>query len=311
MTAVATADDAAAPTTGCAVVFPGQGSQRPAMALPWRDHPAARLWDDADEVLGRDVSRLGTHADADELRDPVNCQIALYVHHAVLLEAWRGAGNRPAITAGHSLGEYNALLAAGVVSFADGLRLVERRATATAAAAHAQPGGMVACLGGETEAVRAACGTAGVAIANDNAHGQLVVAGDDAGLDAFAALATSLRARVVRLDVGAAYHSPAMAPAVEVFGPALDAAAFRDARIDVISNVDAQVHRAAADWPALLRRQLVAPVRWRETSLALDAAGATGVVELGASPVLTGLVKRTAPGLRRTFVATREDLDAV
>lgn len=293
-----------------AVVFPGQGSQRGGMAAAWREHPAYGLWAEADEVLGRNVTHLGLDASAEDLRDPVNCQIALFVHHAVLLAAWQAAGGVAAVTAGHSLGEYNALLAAGVISFADGLRLVQHRATATATAAAQQPGGMVACLGGDAEGLRAACQEAGVAIANDNAKGQLVVAGDDAGLDAFSALATAQRARVIRLEVGAAYHSPAMAPAVEIFGPSLDAATFRDADIDVISNVDARVHRSAAEWPDLLRRQLVAPVRWRETATALAGAGAHEVVELGASPVLTGLIKRTTPELRRRFVSAPADLES-
>lgn len=310
MTATATADHGTAPAAaGIAVVFPGQGSQRPGMAAAWRDQPAWKRWAEADEVLARDVTHLGLHASADELRDPVNCQIALFVHHAVLLDAWQSAGGNAVVTAGHSLGEYNALLAAGVISFADGLRLVESRATATATAAAAHPGGMVACLGGDAKALRAACDEAGVSIANDNADGQLVVAGNDAGLATFSALAASYRARAVRLDVGAAYHSPAMAPAVDLFGPFLDEARFCDARLDVISNVDAQVHRGASDWPELLRRQLVTPVRWRETSLAL-AGAASEVVELGASPVLTGLVKRTAPALGRSFVSVPDDLEA-
>lgn len=310
MTATATAHNAVPPTsTGTAVVFPGQGSQRPGMAAAWRNHPASRLWAEADEVLSRDVAHLGLHAPADELRDPVNCQIALFVHHAVLLDAWQAAGGTPAVAAGHSLGEYNALLAAGVMSFAEGLRLVERRAAATAAAAAAHPGGMVACLGGDAQALHAACQQAGVWVANDNADGQLVVAGDNTALDTFVELATAQRARAVRLDVGAAYHSPAMAPAVELFGPLLDATVFSDTRIDVISNVDARVHRRAQEWPDLLRRQLVAPVRWRETSLALAGAGVRQVVELGASSVLSGLIKRTAPVLGRTFVSAPADLD--
>lgn len=294
--------------TGRAVIFPGQGSQRPAMAAPWRTRPAFARWSEADEVLGRDVTRLGTAASAEDLRDPVNCQIALFVHHAVVLEAWRAGGGTADVVAGHSLGEYSALLAAGVVSFADGLRLVQRRASATAAAAAARPGGMVACLGGDTTALRAACADAGAWIANDNAEGQLVVAGDEAALERFADLVTG--AKIRRLEVAAAYHSPAMASAVEPFGEALDAAHLADAAIPVVSNVDARPHRRADEWRRLLREQLTTPVRWRETVLTLRAMGTGAVVELGASPVLTGLVKRTAPALSRRAVTVPQDLQA-
>lgn len=293
-----------------AVVFPGQGSQRPGMAAPWKSTAGFSRWAEADEVLGWDVSRLGTAADADELRRPLACQVALYVHGAVLWQAWLDAGGTAAIAAGHSLGEYNALLAAGVIAFADGLRLVEQRALATQAAAELSPGGMVACLGGDADAVRAACTAAGAEVANDNADGQLVVAGDDAALQRFTDAAAAARAKVIRLEVGAAYHSSAMTPALPAFSAAVAATRFRDSQVGVVSNVDATVHHRGADWPDLLRAQLTTPVRWRETMLGIDAAGMAELVELAASPVLTGLAKRTAPGVRRRTVTTPDDLAA-
>lgn len=299
--------------SGVALVFPGQGSQKPAMAQPWRDHPAFAYWGEADEVLGQDVTRLGTEADADELREPYNCQIALFVHHVVLLEAWRAAGgDEPVAVAGHSLGEYDALVAAGVLGFADGLRLVEARARHTAAAAEANPGTMVACLGFEVEAVAAACAEVGAHVANDNAPGQVVAAGPAAALEALGdrLRGSSDAGRVVRLQVGAAYHSPHMQPAVEPLGEALEQAAFADADVPVVANVDARPHTAAAEWPALLRAQVVSPVRWRESVATLAGAGVDTVVELGASPVLTGLVKRCDRSLGRRTVSTPEDLPA-
>lgn len=296
--------------TGVAVVFPGQGSQRPGMAAAWVDHPAFVRWSDADAVLGRDVTRLGLQAGAEELRDPVNCQVALFVHHAVLLQAWRSAGGSAAIAAGHSLGEYSALLAAGVLTFQEGLQLVDRRARATDVAAAQNPGGMVACLGGDASALRTACDEAGAFVANDNADGQLVVAGSPDALDAFADLAAGHGARVRRLEVGAAYHSPFMRAAVPLFEPALMAMAFSDGAIPVVANVDATPHRDGADWPALLRSQLTSPVRWRESVQSLAAAGTHRVVELGASPVLTGLVKRIAPGVQRATVLAPSDLES-
>lgn len=293
-----------------ALVFPGQGSQRPGMAAPWRDHPAAARWDEAGEILGFDVARLGIDAGADELREPFACQVALFVHHAVLLEAHAGAAGAPLATAGHSLGEYDALLAAGVLSFADGLRLVAVRARATQAAADANPGTMVACLGYDEGIVAAACEGTGAHVANDNAPGQIVVAGAPAALAALEErLAGAGRGRVVALDVGAAYHSPHMQPAVAPLGEALDAAAFADAVVPVVANVDALAHTAAGDWPDLLRRQVVTPVRWRESVGTMRGLGVEEVVELGASPVLTNLVKRIDRDLARRTVTTPDDLD--
>lgn len=295
--------------TGVALVFPGQGSQREGMALAWRSHEAFARWAEADELLGRDVSRLGLDALADELREPVNCQVALFVHHVVLLEAWRAAGGAaPLAVAGHSLGEYDALVAAGVVSFADGLRLVDARARLTQEAADARPGRMVACLGFDVGRVREACAQAGAYLANDNATGQVVAAGSGLALDRLRELLASERGKVVAVNVGAAYHSPHMIPAAEPFGAALDALRFADATVPVVANVDAAPHTAAVKWPGLLREQLIAPVRWRETIFTLGSMGVDEVVELGAAAVLTGLVKRTDPSLGRRNVILPEDL---
>jgi [acyl-carrier-protein] S-malonyltransferase len=292
-----------------ALVFPGQGSQQEGMARAWQDHDAFTRWAEADDLLGRDVTRLGLHAPADELREPINCQVALFIHHVVLLEAWRAAGGRaPIAMAGHSLGEYDALIAAGALAFADGLRLVDARARLTQEAADARPGTMVACLGFDVERVRAACDEAGAYLANDNATGQVVVAGSIEALDRVRELLAEARGKVVRVNVGAAYHSPHMEPAVEPFGAALDVTTFVDAHVPVIANVDATPHTAAEQWPRLLREQLVSPVRWRETIGTLKALGVEEVVELGASAVLTGLVKRTDPTLCRRNVIRPEDL---
>jgi [acyl-carrier-protein] S-malonyltransferase len=292
-----------------ALVFPGQGSQQPGMAGPWSSHPSFARWAEADEVLGRDVSRLGLEADDDELREPVNCQIALFVHGVVLLEAWRSAGAaEPVAVAGHSLGEYNALVAAGVLPFADALRLVAARAAHTQEAADAAPGSMVACLGYAAEQVEEACFAAGAHVANDNAPGQIVVSGAHVALDQVRALLGDGPGAVRDLNVGAAYHSPLMTPAVEPFGRDLTGAAFSDAAVPVVANVDAESHRSAGEWPDLLRAQLTAPVRWRESVETLVALGVTEVVELGASAVLTPMVKRIDRSLGRRAVTAPEEL---
>ncbi len=292
-----------------ALVFPGQGSQQVGMAEPWRDHPAFDRWGEAEDILGRAVTRLGLEADDDELREPANCQIALFVHGVVLLEAWRAAGGaEPVAVAGHSLGEYDALVAAGVLDFADALRLVDARARHTQDAADAAPGSMVACLGFEVETVREACFEAGAHVANDNAPGQVVVAGPRDALERVQELLADGTGKVRALNVGAAYHSPLMTPAVEPFKKALADAGFRDAAVPVVANVDAEVHTAAGEWPEVLAAQLTAPVRWRETVGTLASLGVTDVVELGASPVLTALVKRTDRNLGRRTISTPEEL---
>ena len=300
-----------------ALVFPGQGSQEPGMATPWVDAGAGDRWREAGEVLGADVLRLGTDASAEELRRPANCQVALFVHHVVLLKAWRTAGGAdPVAVAGHSLGEYDALVAAGVLDFPPALRLVDARARHTEAAAKARPGTMFACLGFPDGEVEAVCDEVdGATVANDNAPGQIVIAG---AVEALATVRDRLlgdgegdaaaRGRVKGLAVGAAYHSPHMEPAVAPLGAALDATAFRAADVPVVANVDARPHTAAGEWPDLLRRQVTAPVRWRETVGTLRELGVEEVVELGASPVLTGLVKRTDRTLRRRTVSVPEDL---
>jgi len=293
-----------------AVVFPGQGSQRAGMAQAWRDVPSFTRWAQADDLLGRDVTHLGMDADEDELRIPVNCQVALFVHFVVQHDAWFATGARAHLTAGHSLGEYAALVAAGVLGFADGLRLVDARARATQDAAEDRPGTMVACLGYPVETVTAACDKVGAHVANDNAPGQLVAAGAADVLEHLreALDATGERGRVVALQVGAAYHSPHMEPAVAPFGDALDTATFSTAALPVVANVDARPHTDAVDWPHVLRAQLTSPVRWRETVATFVELGVTSVVELGPSPVLTGLVKRTDRSLDRTTVITPDDL---
>ena len=300
-------------TESVAVVFPGQGSQRTGMADAWRGQPSFTRWEQAGDLLGRDVSRLGLDADADELRVPLNCQVALFVHGVVVHEAWAATGATATTTAGHSLGEYNALVAAGVLDFDDGLRLVDARARVTQTAADQRPGTMVACLGYPVDVVAAACERVGAHVANDNAPGQIVAAGQADALHRLREdlAATGERGKVVPLEVGAAYHSPHMQPAVAPFGAVLDATAFRDSAVPVIANVDAQPHSAAGDWPRLLRDQLTSPVRWRETVMTMAGAGVGRVVELGASAVLTGLVKRTDRSLDRRTVITPDDLSDV
>lgn len=293
-----------------ALVFPGQGSQQTGMAEPWQDHPSFARWAEADDVLGLDVSRLGLAAPAEELREPRNCQVALFVHHIVLLEAWQAntPGSGPAFVAGHSLGEYDALVAADVLDFASALRLVDVRARATQDAADDMPGTMIAALGFEVEEVTAACERAGAHVANDNAVGQITVSGTVEQLADVKAILAEGKGKVRDIPVGAAYHSPHMAAAVGPLGEALDGAPFADATVPVVANVDAAPHTAAAEWPTLLRDQVTSPVRWRESVLTMRDAGIEQVVELGATAVLTAMIKRIDRGIDRIAITTPEDL---
>lgn len=298
-------------TRQVAFIFPGQGSQQPQMAAPWVDHPAYELWARADEVLGRNVTRLGVEAEADELRQADNCQIALFVQHAMLLAAAEAEGLSATLTAGHSLGEYDALVAAKVLSFDDALRLVDVRARSTFEAAQARPGTMVACLGFERPDVEAAAEAAGAFLANENAPGQITVSGSAEALAALKAGLEDKGGKVVDLDVGAAYHSPHVEAAVPILGEALDAATFHDAAIGVVANADAKVHTAAADWPQLLRVQLVNPVLWKDSVETMVNEGITHTVELGATAPLSGMIKRISRGTKRLGIHTPEDLETV
>ncbi len=297
-----------------ALLFPGQGSQRAGMGRPWTDHPSWAIVERLSAATGRDVADLLVDADADALRATRNSQLATYSLSVVVLDATRVAGLDPAAAvavAGHSLGEYTALVAAGVLSAEDGARLVAARGDAMQAAADARPGTMAAVLGLDPAVVTEACaGVDGAWVANDNAPGQIVVSGTVAGVDAASTRAKELGAkRVLPLPVGGAFHSPLMAPAQTRLDRALEAASFGPGTTPIIANVDGAAHTDG--WAPLLSRQLVSPVRWRQSLEALSALGATIFVELGPGTELSGMVKRTVDGARRANVAGPDDLDGL
>jgi [acyl-carrier-protein] S-malonyltransferase len=295
-----------------ALLFPGQGSQRPQMGAPWQGHPAWAVVERLSEATGRDVAGLLLEADADTLKATRNAQIAAFALSLVTLYAARSSGLEyvpVAAVAGHSLGEYTALVAAGALPAEAGARLVAARGDAMQEAADAHPGTMAAVLGLEPDLVRQACGQVeGAWPANDNAPGQIVIAGTAEGVAAAGEAARALGAkRVMPLTVGGAFHSPLMASAQARLDSALDAAHFHDAELDVVANVDAAAHRTG--FADLLSRQLVSPVRWRESLGTLAGAGVTRYLELGPGTELSGMVKRTVEGAERANVATPDDLD--
>jgi [acyl-carrier-protein] S-malonyltransferase len=271
-----------------ALLFPGQGSHAEGMEDPYRGHP---LLERGLELLGYDpFERL---AEGTRYQQP-----ALFLCSVAAWDTWRNgdtegeddAGEAIA-AAGHSLGEYAALVAAGALQFDDAVTLVDERAAAMAEAGEQRPGGMIAMLGGESRDVRALADRHGLVVANDNAPGQLVLSGAVEALDTAEEVAreeTGARAR--RLDVTGAFHSPLMEPAADRLRAALDRTPVSPMEIPVYSNGTAAPF---GDVRAELAENLLRAVRWRETLLALRAAGVERFVELGPGAVLTGLVKRT------------------
>ena len=230
----------------------------------------------------------------------------------VVLDAVSRIGAEAAAHAGHSLGEYTALTAAGVVDFHDAVRLVSERGDAMQAAADDTPGTMAAVLGLDDDQVDIACArVAGdVWVANYNAPGQVVIAGTADAVEEAAAVAKELGAkRALPLPVGGAFHTTLMAPARDRLAKAIDQVELRNADTPVVANVDAAVHTHASAWSGLLNAQLCSPVRWRQSLHTLAAEGATTFVEIGPGSVLTGLTKRTLKDASRITVNSPEDVD--
>ncbi len=297
-----------------AFTFPGQGSQRQGMGRPWADEDSWELVVEASEVAERDLEHLLLEADADELKDTRNAQLATFVSSLVVLDAIERTGLDAMFCAGHSLGEYTALVATGALSFDEGVRLVAERAEAMHAAGVDQPGTMAAVLGLDDDEVEIACRRADsdVWVANFNAPGQVVIAGSAEGVASAAANAKELGAKkVLPLPVSGAFHTPFMAPARDRLRKAIADANPRDTEVPVVSNVDALAHDTGADWASLLSAQLCSPVRWRQCLLTLADAGVTTLVELGPGGVLTGMAKRTVPNLRAISVSTPDEVDSL
>jgi [acyl-carrier-protein] S-malonyltransferase len=296
-----------------AFTFPGQGSQQPGMGRPWVDHPSWSVVATASAASGRDVAALLLDADADELKRTENAQLSTYVLSLVVHDAISRLGVKATRAAGHSLGEYSALTAVGALRLEDGVRLVTERGAAMQAAADARPGTMAAVLGADDEAVVAACDAAAgdVWVANSNAGGQVVIAGDPAAIAEATALAKERGARkVLPLPVGGAFHTPFMTPAADRLRAALAGTTFADASVPVVANVDALPHQHADQWADLLDRQLTSPVRWRESVERMVADGIVVFLELGPGGVLTGMAKRGAPGATAKAIAAPADLEA-
>jgi len=282
------------------------------MGRPWQGHESWELIEEASDVAGRDVAALLLDADAEELRDTRNAQLTTFVSSLMVLDAVERLGIEPSFCAGHSLGEYTALVATGALSFDDGVRLVVERADAMHEAGLAAPGTMAAVLGLDDDDVEIACRRADsdVWVANFNAPGQIVIAGSPEGVAKASDIAKELGAkRVMPLQVSGAFHTPFMTAARDRLRVAITAANPRDTEVPVVSNVDALLHATGDEWSSLLSAQLSNPVRWKHCLLTLAAEGVTGFVELGPGGVLTGMAKRTVENSRTISVATPDELD--
>lgn len=295
---------------GIAWLFPGQGAQKVGMARDLYDAfpEAAAVFDEADEALGRSLSRVVFEGPEDELRQTVNTQPGILV---ASLAAWRAAqavghetvAEPPLATAGHSMGEYTALVAAGSLTVSEAVRLVARRGELMQAAGEQNPGTLAAVLGMDEEAVEAVCAEAGAEVCNLNATGQIVIGGSPEAVERAATLAEEQGARrVVRLRVGGAFHTSLMAPAAEAMAPILAEAAIADPQVTVIGNVTAEALTNAEEVRADLTAQIRRPVRWRDTVLRMHQLGVDTWVELGPGTVLTGLTRTTLRRERPTLV---------
>lgn len=283
------------------------------MGAPWVDHPSWELTSFASEAAGRDVTDLLLNASAEDLTETRNSQLATFALSLVVLDAIERLGIGPSLVAGHSLGEYTALVASGALSFDEGCAIVVERGEGMQQAAEDQPGTMYAVLGLEDEQVDIACRRADgdVWVANYNAPGQVVIAGASDALERAAATAKQLGAkRAVQLPVGGAFHTPYMASARTKLRKALEAAQFRNPEVPIVANVDGLVHDVGDKWPDLCSAQLCSPVRWRQSVAELASLGATMLVEVGPGNVLTGLAKRIAPDLQAISISTPDDLDS-
>ncbi len=299
-----------------ALVFPGQGSQTPGMGKSVAEEfgSARRVYEEADEILGYGLSALCFEGSEEELRQTVHAQPALFV---TSIAVWHALCElvelKPVCVAGHSVGEYAALVSAGVLDWRDGLKLVQARAQAMQEAAERTPGAMAAVLGLDAGAVEAACREASsagvVVVANLNCPGQVVISGESEAVAKAGELCKAKGAkRVIPLRVSGAFHSPLMQDAAERFREALQAVTFHPPKIPVVANRTADVLPEDTDFVALMTEQLLNPVRWEESVRRMWEMGARLFVELGAGDVLSGLVRRTVAEAQTLGVHTAEDV---
>ena len=291
-----------------AIIAPGQGSQTPGMFNSWIEEPSLKelliSWSDA---IALDLLRLGTTADADEIKDTANAQPLIVA--ASLLGAHALGIKSFAVTSGHSVGELAAAALAGAITESDALTLVRARGVEMAKAAARTPAGMSAVLGGDRTEVLATLSSLNLVAANDNGAGQIVAAGD---LQALATLGENppTGARVRALAVAGAFHTDFMKPAVEPLRNLASTISTNVVSIQVISNKDGQVVSDGAEVLDRIVNQIANPVRWDLCMETLKSLGVTGVIELPPAGTLVGLLKRAAPAIESFALKSTDDLPA-
>lgn len=300
-----------------AFLFPGQGSQFIGMGKElYEQVPAAkRLFDEADETLETKLSSLIFESAAEELTLTYNAQPALLTTSIAVLEKFKESGITPDFTAGHSLGEYSALVAAGALSFKDAVYTVRKRGEFMNEAVPAGEGAMAAILGMDAEALKQVTDKVTeegnlVQLANLNCPGQIVISGTAKGVELASELAKENGAkRAIPLEVSGPFHSELMKPAAEKLKDVLDACDIKDADVPVISNVSADVMTEKADIKEKLIEQLYSPVRFEESINKLIAEGVTTFIEIGPGKVLSGLVKKVNRRLKTIAVSDPETIE--
>jgi [acyl-carrier-protein] S-malonyltransferase len=288
-----------------AFLFPGQGSQAVGMGKGfYESSPGAKaVFEEANATLGFDLARLVFEGPEADLALTANTQPAVLTASVAAATACAERGLRPALAAGHSLGEYTALVVAGALRFSDAVRIVRKRGEFMQEAVPVGTGAMAAIMGIELPAVEQVCTEVArgevVEIANVNSTLQIVIAGHRAAVERAVALATERGGKMsVMLPVSAPFHCSLMAPAGTRLAPELDAAPVADPKVPVVRNVDAGITRKAEDVRPFLLRQVANPVRWTECIQRLSSEGATAFVEVGPGRVLSGLLRRIVDGAR-------------
>lgn len=292
-------------------MFPGQGSQYVGMCrdIYETDSRAKDIFNEARGILGFDIAEIMFNGPESELTKSKNTQVALLLHSYTVFSILREKLD-PLCACGHSLGEYTALLSADVIGFEAALKLVRRRGELMSEAGERAKGAMAAVIGLESSLIEDSIREIeGVVVANYNGEAQTVISGSESAIENAMKILTEKGAkRVIKLNVSGAFHSPLMNYAYEEFSSFIDSFEFKDPSFPVIMNVTGDYCSSGSDIRELLKRQIVSPVRWTQTMNLIVASGADRFIEIGASKVLTGMLKRAASGKECISLDKSEDI---